>query len=272
MKIISSLLAFILVSVLLFSQNKGLNSYNLNQGESLKLDKRLVEISGLTFAWDKLFAHDDEQAVIYQLDVKSGKIIKKFYVGNPVLRADFEGISFAEGKFYLITSDGDIYSFSEGRGGTTLPYKKYSTGIRSNIEGLCYDESTNSLLIACKGNVKDYKGKKVVYSFDLKSKKAGSKPKFTISLKELKDKYGIDNFGPSGIEKNSESGNYFLTSASDRAIAEISPDGRILSAVKLNKDKHLQPEGISFSPDGLLFISDEGGRGTAALTIYRINK
>src|SRR5882762_6336402 len=54
------------------------------------LPKRLNEISGLALSADaRLFAHDDERGVIYQIDWRHGRLTKAFSLGDPPPRADF---------------------------------------------------------------------------------------------------------------------------------------------------------------------------------------
>src|SRR3954462_5238642 len=72
-----------------------------------KLPDTLHEISGLAALPDgRLFAHDDEHGVIYEIDPAEGELKKSFALGDPPLRGDFEGIAIADRDFYLMTSDG----------------------------------------------------------------------------------------------------------------------------------------------------------------------
>src|SRR5512147_3239724 len=83
--------------------------------EQWKLPKKLDEISGLAFdEQDRLFAHNDERAVIHQIDWHRGSLVKSFALGDPPVRGDFEGIAVAASRFYLMTSDGMLYSAAEG--------------------------------------------------------------------------------------------------------------------------------------------------------------
>lgn len=275
MKLRYSLLAlFLFVPLFLIKPQGIINKYDFSEYKQVDLNHSLNEISGLTFLGNKLFAHNDESATVFQIDEYSGKIIKKFTVGNPAIADDFEEIAATSNKLYLITSKGDLYLFSEGKDGGNVGYKRLETGItKGDIEGLCFDESSNSLFIALKGNAgKGYKGFKVIYSFDLNQNKAGSEPKFKISLDELKSKYGLKTFSPSAIVKNKKSGTYFVLSSKDKAVAELSSSGKILGLVKLDDYRHKQPEGIAFSSDGTLIISDEGGNDRATLTRYGMKK
>lgn len=254
---------------------RSLDNYNFNSDANLiiKLPKQLKEISGLAYtAGNYLFAHEDETGVVYKIDVETGSIVKKFEVGKKKLKKDFEGIAVVNDNLFLTTSSGVLYKFSEGEDNEEVEFEKVRTGLKkdNNVEGLCYDSTTNSLLLACKGKPgKGYDGFKAVYSFNVDEMKLKSEPRFLISLDQLKKDYGIKDFSPSGIEMNPRSGNFFIISANPEAIIELSPAGELLSAKELNKDNNKQPEGIAFDDDLRLIISDEGKSKKSKLTIIK---
>jgi uncharacterized protein YjiK len=268
--------------------SKGINSYNFSAEPDrvFKLSNKLKEISGL--AMDKnnrLFGHEDESSKIYQIDHSSGKIVKSFTVGKKTIKKDFEGLAIASDLFYLVTSSGDIYEFGEGDDDEHVKYDKFKTFLqaKNDVEGLCYDKASESLLLACKGDPgKDYKGYKTVYSFSLINKKLSEQPVLKVDLsiiekqmekgfsKKLADFFQISEggFAPSGIEIHPKSGTYYILSANGRLILELSRNNEILGISMLNKKNHPQPEGIAFSVTNELIIADEGGNGKALLTVY----
>ncbi len=251
-----------------------LNDYNYKSHKQFKLSHHLKEISGLAYTEDgRIFTHDDERGIVYQLNYKNGKVLKRFAVANKIPDRDFEGIAIAKDKFYLITSSGDIYIFNETGNGKNSKSKIYRTGltVSYNIEGLCYDSLTNSLLIACKSYPgKKLKGYRAVYSFDLKEKKIKPKPRFLLSLKLLDKKYEFKNFSPSAIEYNSKTGTFFILSSHVKSLIEVSPEGKILNGISLSGKIHTQPEGLTFTKDMKMIISDEGKGGRGTITIYNL--
>jgi uncharacterized protein YjiK len=152
----------------------------------------------------------------------------------------------------------------------SIEFEKINTplSLKNDVEGLCYDNIENSLLLACK----DYPGKgfkklKAVYEFNLTKMEFLKEPRFLISLKDLNKNFDIKDFSPSGIEKNPINGNFFIISANPEAIIEINSSGKILNAQNLNDEKHMQPEGITFLDDGTLILADESNQKKAKLTI-----
>ncbi len=246
----------------------------LRKIKSIKLSKKLSEISGLAYDNGRLFCHQDEKGIIYELDIDSGEILKKFYFGKQwAVEADFEGIAIVNNRFFTVTNTGLLYEFKEAENSKLSGFIIHKTGLSSsyNVEGLCYDSLTNSLLLACKEYPgKKYKGNRAVYSYSLSKNKLNKEPRFLINLNELKKKYGCKSFYPSGIEKHPDRGSFFIISSrGDPCLLELSEKGDILGFTFLNKSNHEQPEGITFLPDGSIIISDEKVKRNAKLTIYK---
>ncbi len=250
-------------------------SFSDKHSRAITLPKQLNEISGLAVTGDnRLFAHNDEVGTVYEIDISAGKIINEFYLGKKKIKKDFEGIAVVKDSLFMVTSSGVIYKFSYPDHEKNVDYKKFKTilSAKNNVEGLCYDKATNSLLLACK----EYAGKnlteyKAIYSFNLSRYELQEEPRFLINLDSLKNKFNINNFSPTGIEVHLYSGNIFILSSHEKAIVELSPNGLLLNAVKLKSKNHRQPEGIAFLSDLSLLISDEGKEGKAKVTFITLN-
>src|SRR5688500_7823742 len=82
------------------------------------LGAALTEVSGLTLTPDgRLFTHGDEAARVFEIDYRRGTVVKQFWVGEEALQADFEGITYAGNRFFMVTSKGILYEFAEGADG-----------------------------------------------------------------------------------------------------------------------------------------------------------
>ncbi len=246
-----------------------LKSYSISSESKtvIKLPNELKEISGLASTPEgRLFVHNDESAIIYELNPTDGSIIKKFAAGRPALKDDFEDIEFAEGTFYLVNSKGDIIEFRESGNGEYSEYKKYNTLLSSSydVEGLCYDIETNSLLLACKGfSGSQATNDKSVFSFSLKEKKLTKVPRFTI-----KSEQAGKRFAPSGIRRNPVTGTFYLISAAGNSIIEVSKNGELIDRQELSPNNHEQPEGITFMPDNSMLIANEGKSSSGYIVRY----
>ncbi len=261
------------------SANGLLDKYDITSEspEILKLSSDLMEISGITFTGDnRLFAHGDEFGDIFELNPDNGKLVKMFSLGDiKVIKGDFEDIAFVNDRFFLIESKGKLYEFTEGSSGVFMEYKTYKTPLNTkyNVEGLCYDPETNSLLLACKDFGGDEYGKdKTVYSFSLATMEMNAKPRFVISNKMIKNNTEEGKFHPSGIARNPVSGTFFIIAARGNTIIELSKEGEILGQGDLPESVHKQAEGIAFKSDGTMYIGDEGRGNTPIIAIYPLKK
>ncbi|MBI9072444.1 MAG: SdiA-regulated domain-containing protein [Melioribacteraceae bacterium] len=266
------ILMFAVLIISCGGEDKMFSGYNIfsENIKSIKLDKKLKEISGLTFTKDsRLFCHNDEKGEIFEIDF-DGNIIKSFYLKGK-LKEDFEDIAFFKDHFYLVTSSGTIYQFNEANDGEEIEYQIYDTGLKSkyDVEGLCVDHESKSLLLACKEFPgKGLKGNRAIYSFSLEKNILDETPRYIISIDKIKD-YGFNNFHPSAIGFNNKTKSYFLVDGKNSLIMEIDTLGNIMNISSLNKKNHKQPEGLTFYKDGTMIISDEGNSGKARITFYQ---
>lgn len=232
------------------------------------LPGRLDEVSGLAFTPDgRLFGHDDERGRVHEIDPETGVVGKRFDVGEDMVRADFEGIAIAGDRFFLISSRGLLYEFREGRDREAVPYRMTDTGVGADCdaEGLDYDEVEDALLIACKASTPD-RGVIVIHRLPLDPERARLPP-LTISKEQL-GAHGLgEDFDPSAIAVD-PTGTLVLLSGRHEAIIEVDRAGRILAGFALSDDRHPQPEGLEFGPDGTLYIADEKNRRDARMTVY----
>lgn len=217
----------------------------------------------------RLFAHDDERAVIYQIDADSGAVIKSFMLGDPVLTGDFEGLAVApDGTFWLTTSRGQIYSFREGDDGEHVRHQRYEAGLVDvcEIEGLAYLAEPSSLIFACK---RSYRSENNMSSpAPLRSWTIGDSATspWATSHDDFARAADVRRFQPSGVEIDPESGRILVLSANDPALVELDRNGNVLAARRLRG--HRQPEGIAILADGSLVIADEASGSRPHLSRY----
>ena len=263
-----------------FSDSTGLlGKYDITSEDPqiLKLSSNLMEISGITFTNDnRLYAHGDEYGDIFDLNPENGKLIKMFSLGDiKVIKGDFEDIAFVNDRFFMVESKGKLYEFTDAPSGVFIEYKTYKTPLTTvnNVEGLCYDPETNSLLLACKDSGGEELGKdKAVYSFSLESMSMNEKPRFIIPKKTIKDNTEEGKFSPSGIARNPISGTFFMIAAKGNTIIELSKKGDVIGQADLPESVHKQAEGIAFNSEGTMYISDEGRGNTPIIAIYPLKK
>ena len=238
-----------------------------------KLPKRLAEISGLAFSDDeRLFAHDDEHGVIYQLDWQAGRIVKAFVLGETPIREDFEGIAIDGADFYLLTSGGVLYRTHEGADGEHVAFARIDTGLgaQCEFEGLAYDAQRKVLLAACKTpRSAALKGRVAVFAWSPEHRAVDQAASFTVPAASLAELIGVQHFNPSSIEVSRDGKHLWLLAGKQQALAEVDLRGQVVAVTRLSATLHRQPEGLAIGAGGEMIIADEGSRGSAKLAIYR---
>ena len=234
-----------------------------------KLPKALNEVSGLALTEDqRLFAITDEAAYVYELDYNAGRLIKRFAVGNPVLRGDFEGIAATPKALHIITSDGRLISFEEGDDDDTVEFTRQDTGagVFCEVEGLTFNPRDQSLLIACKQTLTRALDERiVVFRWSLLEERLETL--FNVDAAEITSRLQMDNFNPSAIVLDGST--IVLIAAKQAALAKLTQEGEVLDAYVLpTADRHRQAEGVALTRQRLLLLADEGGNRQARLSVY----
>ena len=260
--------------------------YRLDKPDSeYKLPGYLEEISGLSYYQEaQLACVQDEKAVIYIVELRKDLKITPYKFGKD---GDFEDIAVLDQTAYVLRNDGRIFRVKDFRRGKNN-VEKFETGLSeiNDTEGLAYDPLSNSLLIACKGlpsieKDNPYSGSRAVYRFDLTANELISEPYLLIDLSNLNnysDKGSFSKFSaklaknlrltdsetsfkPSGISIHPLSGDLYMISYIGKLLVVLNKKGEILYINELDDKLFRQPEGICFSPEGDLFISNEGQGG-----------
>ena len=257
----------------------------------LILADELLEVSGLTYdpIQEQLIAINDEKGFIYYIDKENGTITDKLKFAG---KGDYEGVEFVDGIVYIIKSNGDIFRFYPDNMKVDKRIETILSAV-NDIEGLGYDASSKALLVACKGSPNAGKGtgnklEKAVFLFDLKSEKLKKEALLTIKdedllkifrtlnysnyskykLKKLESR--LTSFSPSAIAVHPHTGQYYILSSKGKLLLVISKNGSIDRIEFLNPDIHYQPEGICFTPEGHLYISNEGKNLKAKIFYYEL--
>jgi uncharacterized protein YjiK len=233
----------------------------------------LAEISGLALTDDgRLLAHGDERAVVSEIDPRRGVLVKSFTLGERPVKGDFESIAMVGERLFLLTSKGKLYESREGGNGASMPYKETDThlGKDCEFEAMTWDPGAKRLLLACKHvHRKRLKRDDAVVLIRIPLPGAsGDTTLSEIPLTEFTGPLGTHGFHPSDIARVPMNGDFLLVAGIERALAEITPDGRVVWAHALVAARHPQPEGVVVTRDSTIIVSDEAHGGTAAVTVY----
>jgi SdiA-regulated len=250
--------------------------YDLTQSGAVqhRLPKRLEEVSGLAATGDgRLLAHNDERGLISEVDPTTGDVRNAFAIvadGEPIA-ADFEGIAVLDDRVYVATSDGVIYDCPQGADGENVTCESYDTGLGSEyeLESVGSDVDRRELVLVSKRpRSPALAGLVGIDRWSAQEKRLIAGGRVTVPYAEFTRGLDDDEFEPSSVEVDPATGNYLVLAGPQKALAEVTPQGRVLSVAALPRRLHEQPEGIALTTDGALVIADEGGGGDARLTLY----
>jgi len=236
--------------------------YDLSKPDTTFLMPRdLTEISGLTNFNDQyLLAVQDENGIVFQVNTQTGQVDRKVYFGK---NGDFEGIEYVDPIVYIAKSNGDLYWFEYPLSKNKVKSDRIKTALKrqNDIEGLGFHSSDSSLVLMCKGG-----SAKSIYFFNPRTTTLDSEPVLSISVDQIRDFVTKNNiqtvrkvkFKPSGIAVHPITGEIFILAHTGKALLILDKQLEISSFVQLNPFRFQQPEGICFTSDGTLYISNEG--------------
>jgi uncharacterized protein YjiK len=239
-----------------------------------ELPRELREVSGLAVLRDgsgreTLLAHDDERAIVHELDPGSGRVLRSLPVGRPATPGDFEGIAVDEqGIVHLTTSDGSLLSFRlSASGPASIPEPaRLETGLGRlcEIEGLAAERGGRLLLFLCKEpRGRQTRDRLALLRFALSRPGAASPDPILIPSREA---YGKgERARPSDVSPIPGTDRFLLVESREGRLLEITAGGEVLARRRLPAS-HRQPEGLAVFSDGRVAVADEGRRGV--LTIY----
>ena len=95
-------------------------------------------------------------------------------------------------------------------------------------------------------------------------------PWLNVTLDGLVEALDQANFHPSAFVWRRDKGTLMIVSAKGHSAIEIDLQGRLVDRIKLDKQLHPQPEGLTLMPDGRLIVSDEGPRGHGKISVYGV--
>lgn len=269
--------------------------YHINEPDTtFRMPASLLEISGIALSQDgtKILAQNDEDGAVFVLDKASGEILNRFSFGKP---GDYEDIEVVGDRVYVVKSNSNLFEIRH-LGTPEQETIKHSSFLTKDydVEGLCYDPRTHSLLLACKGIAGEealYEGNKAIYRFRLETEHMEAVPPYLINLdavstflehnpdlnriEKLVDFFDPESdergFSPSAIAIHPISGHFYITSSVGKVLLVMDQGGIILHVEKLDKSVHPQPEGLFFDADGTLYLSSEGKKSYGRIHRFRYN-
>lgn len=255
------------------------------------LPESLVEISAIAYISDEIMAGvQDENGVIFVFNPKTGAISDSI-IFEPT--GDFEGLCLVGGTAWVLEAKGNLWEISDWQDEKLRKISRHKTELKkdNDSEGLCYDEKNGRLLIACKESpfIDDYrKDLRSVYAFDLNTKSLNTKPIISFDI-PLIIKYLSQNTGaavhsdvakklekgknmpfmPSEIAVHPQTEEIYILASEGMGLLIFSATGELRQLYRLDPNIFEQPEGLTFEPNGDMYISSEGKNGAAKICFFK---
>jgi len=274
-----------LVSLFLFisckdkAQYRSPVGYDINKPEKFVLSSSLTEISGITFIdgkKDTLFAIEDETGKLFSIALGNEKPSHSKFAK----KGDFEDVAILNNNTVsVLRSDGSFFLFPVAEIGkekidsvheydNILPEGEYEglSGVDSKLFALCKNcmadnektevsvftlEQDSTKTLTVKGSLK----------IDLS----------TIRPEDIKGK-GKGKFHPSCLAKNPLTHEWYIISSVNKLMLVLDENWKVKDSYPLDPSLFKQPEGMTFSATGDLYISNEGGDGNANVLLFKYHK
>ncbi len=236
------------------------------------LPGQLAEISGIALTSDgRLLAHNDEAGRVFEIDYRRGVVVKQFLLGKKIVHDDFEGITVAGNRIFMLASGGKLYEFKEGKEGQAVAFTIHDTklGRECEFEGVAFDPASNSLVMACKHvGIKSLKDFLVMYRWNLSDPGESRLSQLKIPMALVIGTNDWKHLTPSDIFVDPTTGNYVIIASQEKALVSVTPAGEVVFSRSL-PNGHDMAEGLAITRDSILIVSDEMFRRPATITLYR---
>ena len=277
-KTLPSIIPGILFLILLISCNGNRirytpRGYNITKPQTMNLGTRLDEISGICWVSDSIIlANNDESGRIFAINIMEPGNLDYTNVKFGE-KDDYEDIVKVDSAIYLLVATGKIVRVMNYQDETNIQAETVAElpGVENEFESLYYDKDINSLIMVCKDCHREKNKIRSAYRYDLSSNKLIDSPYYQIQMDQIRkitEDAEVD-FRPSAASINPIDKKVYLVSSIGKLMVVVNAKtGKVEQAFGISALLFPQPEGITFSDKGDMFISNEIASEQAA-TIHK---
>ncbi|WP_224995854.1 hypothetical protein [Cesiribacter sp. SM1] len=260
--------------------------YTLSKADTtFILPDKLKELSGMEYISNSMVACiQDENGIVFMFDVSQGRLVKEIHWGED---GDYEGVAGTDAVLYILESGGGLYKLTNFNTDEKPQVQSLESSLDDcDAEGLALLPDMSGLLIACKQG--SY-GVRNIWSFNLNTQALAAEPYLQIHQKALEDKLtdsGLDKISlgvrklldaqgesgilaPSGIAVHPDTRDLYILSSASKLMAVIGSNGVVKHIQELPVSLFLQPESITFLPNGDMLIGNEGQGGDPTIMLFK---
>jgi hypothetical protein len=241
--------------------------YQLSKPERFKVRESLQEISGLVYNGDEsnFIANNDEQGKLFRVGLRTTSAYPSWKFGKG---GDYEELVYTGKDWIVLKSNGTLYQVLHMFTDTTeSTAHHFPIRGKREFEAAYYDAGKNAIQVICK-NCEEDKGQKAtsVYTFRVDSMRYDSAAAWRFQngdIPGLKDSPS-KHFRPSGAAVHPIEKRVYIVASINRLLVITDLDGKVIESHPLPRRHFSQPEGITFAPNGDMYISNEGDEENTA--------
>ncbi len=240
------------------SKYESTDMYDVAAPKVLNLPQALDEISGITYyARDtSVFAIIDEDGMLYKIPLKNPQQIKEWTYDKP---RDFEDVVLKDSIFYVLVSNGDVETLKfKGDKIITDEIDFPDASKKTNeFESLYYDADAGKIIMMCKQCEEDRKKK--ITSYSLNDSSRSFVEYAAIPTEQMRQMLGVEkeHIKPSAAAINPITKELYILCSVNKILMITDNKGTVKKIIKLDPKVYKQPEGLTFTPDGDMIISNE---------------
>ena len=254
------------VSIFLFGCNSKAQKEKYENSETfdfaspkiINLPQSLDEISGITYypKDTSVFAVIDEDGLLFKINLNRPDEVKEWRFDK---QRDFEDIVLLDSTFYIMVSNGDLDKITfenEKLAVAKVDFPNASKKV-NEFETMYYSSDSNKMIMICKQCEDDKKSTLSSYYFSDTAHQFV--PYKTIETEPLFQKIGSkkEKIKPSAAAINPLTKELYVLCSINKIIFIEDANGKIKEVIKLDPKIYKQPEGMTFTPDGDLIVSNE---------------
>ena len=266
-KLLLSFCLFATVIILFFSNCNakikkesfaGTENYDFANPKIINLPQALDEISGISYypKDTSVFAIIDEDGLLFKIPLNDPENVKEWRFDK---QRDFEDIVLKDSTFYVLVSNGDLDKLNFVNDKITVDKIEFPNASKkvNEFESLYLSADSGKLVILCKQCEEDKKSMLSSFSFDDSTREF--KNYATTETEPLFQKMGSkkEKIKPSAAAVNPITKDLFVVCSVNKLIYIQDAQGKLKDVITLNPKIYKQPEGLAFTPDGDLIISNE---------------
>ena len=249
-------------------------TYNFAQPKIINLPQALDEISGIAYypKDTSVFAIIDEDGLLFKISLNNPDEVKEWRFDK---QRDFEDIQYKDSIFYVMISNGDLDKVTFVNDKISVEKADFPNASKkvNEFESMFFSADSSKLVILCKQCEDDKKTILTSYYFSDSAKQFVNYQ--TIETDAIFKKIGSskEKIKPSAAAINPVTKELYVLCSVNNIIFTQNAEGKIKDVIKLNPKIYKQPEGMAFTPDGDLIISNEvSSEGYATLLLLKYKK